>query len=145
MTVQETLTRQIMSSPAIAVQEDASLDEALALMEEHDIRRLPVLDAEGHLVGIVSRGDMREATAVKAAVNPYAPEAMGDWLTVAEVMTPNPITVTPETPVWQVAELMLEHKIGGLPVVDEKGQLVGLVTESDIFRLVVETWRSARS
>ena len=67
-----------------------------------------------------------------------------DWLTVAEVMTTDPITVSPETPVWQVAETMLEQKIGGLPVVDDQNNLLGIITESDIFRLVVETWRSAR-
>jgi len=144
MRVQQTLTREIMSRPALVIQEDATLDEALALMEERRVRRLPVVDENGRLVGILSRGDVREATAVRATVNPYAPEAQADWLTVSEVMTPDPMTVSPDTPVWQVAETMLEHKIGGLPVVDSDGNLIGLVTDSDIFRLVVETWRSIR-
>ncbi len=146
MQVQETRVREIMTSPAIVIHPDASITEVQALMEEHGIRRLPVVDADGRLVGIVSAGDLREAMAVQAAsvVNPYAPEATEGWLTVAEIMTPDPITITPDEPIWRVAELFIEHKIGGLPVVDEQDDLLGIVTESDLLRLVVEAWRSSR-
>lgn len=143
MHVQETLVREIMRSPVIVVEMTATIEEAQALMEEHNVRRLPVVDSEGHLVGIVSQGDLREAAALKASVNPYAPEATESWLTVEEIMTPNPITVTPDTPIWQAAELMIEHKIGGLPVM-EGSRLVGIVTTSDIMRLVVAHWREVR-
>ncbi len=144
MHVQATLVREVMSSPVIVIQEDASVEEAQALMEEHGIRRLPVLDAEGKLVGIITQGDVREATAVKATINPYAPEATEEWLTVAEAMTPHPITVTPDTPLWQVAELLIENKIGGIPVLDREGNVCGMVTTSDILKLVVDWWRSTR-
>ncbi|NPA90227.1 MAG: CBS domain-containing protein [Chloroflexi bacterium] len=144
MHVQETRVREIMTSPVVVVHKDADLAEVQSLMEAHNVRRLPVVDDEGRLVGIVSQGDLREATAVQATVNPYAPEASETWLTVEEIMTPNPITITPDEPIWRVAELFIEHKIGGLPVVDEKGDLQGIVTESDVLRLVVEAWRSSR-
>lgn len=143
MHVQETLVREIMHSPVVVVEPTATIEEAQALMEEHNVRRLPVVDSEGRLVGIVSQGDLREASALKASVNPYAPEATEQWLTVEEVMTPNPLTVTPDTPIWQAAELMIERKIGGLPVM-EGGRLVGIVTTSDIMRLVVAHWRAIR-
>ncbi len=146
MQVQETRVREIMTSPAIVVHQNAHINEVQALMEEHGIRRLPVVDDDGRLVGIVSAGDLREAMAVIAAsvVNPYAPEASEEWLTVDEIMTPNPITITPDEPIWRVAELFIRHKIGGLPVVDEQGDLLGIVTESDLLRLVAEAWRSSR-
>lgn len=143
MHVQETLVREIMRSPVVVIEMTATIEEAQALMEEHNVRRLPVVDSEGRLVGIVSQGDLREASALKASVNPYAPEATESWLTVEEIMTPNPITVTPDTPIWQAAELMIEHKIGGLPVM-EGSRLVGIVTTSDIMRLVVAHWRAVR-
>ena len=144
MPIQETLVREIMSSPVVVIHPDASIEEAQALMEEHNVRRLPVVDEEGRLVGIISQGDLREAAAVKATVNPYAPEAAESWLTVDEVMTPNPITITPETPIWHAAEIMIERKIGGLPVV-EGSRVVGMVTTSDIMRLLVNHWRRQRA
>lgn len=142
MHIHQTLVREIMSSPVVVIQEDAALEEAQALMEERGVRRLPVVDEEGRLVGILTEGDLREATAIKATVNPYAPEAAESWLTVAEAMTPNPITVTPDTPIWQVAELLIEKKIGGVPVLDTQKNLCGIVTTSDILRLVVSWGRA---
>ncbi len=142
MHIHQTLVQEIMSSPVVVIREDAALEEAQALMEERGVRRLPVVDEEGRLVGILTEGDLREATAIKATVNPYAPEAAESWLTVAEAMTPNPITVTPDTPIWQVAELLIEKKIGGVPVLDAQKNLCGIVTTSDILRLVVSWGRA---
>lgn len=139
--IYNTLVRDLMSSPVVVIDPDATLAEAEALMEERQVRRLPVVDAEGRLVGIVSRGDVREGLSALATTNPYAPETREQWLTVADVMTTNVITVTPDTPLWRVADLMLEHKIGGLPVV-EGGDVVGMITESDIFKLLVKQWRT---
>lgn len=137
----KTLVGDIMSHPPVVIDPEATLEEAEALMEEERIRRLPVVDAEGRLVGIISRSDVREGLSVSLARNPYAPDAEEHWLTVADVMTAKVVTVTPETPLWQAAELMLKHKIGGLPVV-EGGEVVGMITESDIFKLLVQQWQS---
>ena len=139
--MRNTLVRDLMSSPPVIIDPDATLAEAEARMEEARVRRLPVVDREGRLVGIISRGDVREGLSATAASNPYAPEAQEQWLTVADVMSSPVITVTPDTPIWRVADLMLQHKIGGLPVV-EGGRVVGVITESDIFKLVVRQWRS---
>ncbi|MCS7221935.1 MAG: CBS domain-containing protein [Anaerolineae bacterium] len=137
----KTVVRDVMSHPPIVIDPEATLKEAEVLMEEERIRRLPVVNAEGRLVGIVSRSDVREGLSISSAGNPYAPDAQEHWLTVADVMTTEVVTVTPETPLWQAAELMLKHKIGGLPVV-EGGEVVGMITESDIFKLVVQQWQS---
>lgn len=139
---------EIMRTELWTVDTQASLDEAEALMEEHAVRRLPVVDEDGELVGIISWGDVREATSIEAAQvpSPYAPEAEEEWLTVWEAMTRDPVVVTPETSLADVIELLLTHKIGGLPVVESlrgpgRRQLVGIVTDTDIFRLVLQIWR----
>lgn len=139
----------VMTTGVITIDSTASLQEAKALMEEHQVRRLPVVDEDGDLVGILSWGDVREATSVEAAkvANPYAPEAEEEWLTVWEAMSRDPLTVTPESSLADAVELMLKHKIGGLPVVatargPRHRKLVGIVTETDVFRLVLKLWRA---
>ncbi len=139
--MRKTLVGDIMSHPPIVIDPEATLREAEALMEEERVRRLPVVNVEGRLVGIISRGDVREGLSVSSTGSPYAPDAEEHWLTVADVMTSEVVTVTPATPLWQAAELMLKHKIGGLPVV-EGDEVVGMITESDIFKLLVQQWRS---
>ncbi|MEZ4770215.1 MAG: CBS domain-containing protein [Caldilineales bacterium] len=138
----------IMTSEVITIDVDASLDEAQALMDAEGVRRLPVVDEDGDLVGILSWGDLREATSVEAAQtpSPYAPDAEEEWLTVWEAMTHDPLVVTPDTDLVDAVELMLENKIAGLPVVESatgpgRRHLAGIVTESDIFRLLIRLWR----
>jgi len=139
---------EVMTTDVITIDTTASLQEAKALMEEHRVRRLPVVDEDDDLVGILSWGDVRESTSVEAVKvsSPYAPEADEAWLTVWEAMTRRPVVVTPETSLADAVELMLTHRIGGLPVVAATSgpkctELVGIVTETDIFRLVLKTWR----
>lgn len=105
-------------------------------MKECNIHRLPVVD-EGRLVGIVTLGDIREASPSDAhSLTIYELNYLIARLTVGEIMTRDPITVTPEMSIEAAARLMLEHKIGGLPVM-EGDRLVGIITETDIFRLLV--------
>jgi CBS domain-containing protein len=139
---------EVMTTDVITIDTTASLQEAKALMEGHHVRRLPVVDEDGDLVGILSWGDVREATSLEAVTvsSPYAPEAAEEWLTIWEAMTHDPVVVTPDTNLADAVEMMLTHKIGGLPVVAKatgKGrrQLKGIVTETDIFQLVLKLWR----
>lgn len=132
------LIRNIMSQPPVVVSWDAPILEAAALMESHDIRRLPVVNERNRVIGIISLGDVREATSVYAIASPYAPEQDEIVLAVDEVMSMPVYTVKPDDDLLTAVRLMLEHKIGGVPVVDAKEHPVGMVTESDIFRLLLQ-------
>ena len=130
------LVKEWMTRNPITIAEDTSLTEASRLMKDNDIRRLPVVE-HGKLVGIVTWGDIREASASDAtSLTVFELGYLLEKLQVDRFMTRHPITVTPTTTISRAAQLMLEHKIGGLPVV-ENGQLVGILTESDIFRMLV--------
>lgn len=140
---------EIMHTELWTIDTRASLLEAQELMQSHSVRRLPVLNQAGELVGILSWGDVREATSLEAAQSggPYAPDAVERWLSVWEVMTHDPLVVTPKTSLADAVELMLNRKIGALPVVlgttgASRRRLVGIITDSDIFRLVLRLWRN---
>ena len=138
------LVGEWMTSEVISVSPKASLIDVKRLMSSKHIRRLPVVD-KGKLVGIVTLGDVREASPSEAtSLSVYELNFLLARLTVDQFMTRSVITVTPYTEIYATAELMLEHKIGGLPVVSH-GKLVGIVTESDIFRVLVKEARSEQS
>ena len=141
--MERTRVRDIMSSPAITVSSDATLPAANALMKEKEIRHLPVLE-KGRLVGIVSRGDLREAS-ISASINAdqYELHFLLNKLTVGRLMTRKVRTVAPDALVVDAADLMTEHKIAGLPVVDADGVVVGIVTESDLLKMLVRRLRAA--
>lgn len=121
------LVRSQMSSPPITVRADTSFQQALALMQEHGIRRVPVVDEAGHLIGIVAQRDLLIA----------ALRYLQSRVEVSEVMATKVVTVSPDAPITRVATLMLENKIGGMPVVEDD-KVIGVITESDIFRCFVQ-------
>ena len=121
------LVRDRMSRPAVTVRQDADFQKALALMQEKKLRRLPVVDDDGQLVGIIVERDLLVA----------AMRYLQSRVEVGDVMSRNVVTVGPDADLNEVARTMLERKIGGLPVV-EHGRLVGIITESDIFKRFVE-------
>ena len=130
--------RDLMTKDPITIGAGLSLDDAYALMAAHDIRRLPVVQ-HGKLAGIVTLGDIRRALSF-AMTGGAANGGLGAAaLTVADIMSPDPITVAPGDTIQEAAEQMLENQVSALPVVED-GRVVGIVTESDIFRLVVTSW-----
>jgi CBS domain-containing protein len=141
--MKQELVKDWMICNVVTVTPDMTLPEAQRLMTEQGIRRLPVVE-NGHLVGIVTRGDTREAD--PSSVTSLSTWELNDLLAktkVGQIMTPKPTTISQEATVGEAAQIMLEHKISGLPVVDGVGKLVGIITESDIFRLVVRAWSRA--
>jgi CBS domain-containing protein len=127
--------RHWMTPNPITITLQTTLPEARQLMEKHYIRRLPVIN-NGKLVGVVTRGDIREAQASFTTSSVFELNYVLDRLTAKEFMAYEPITVAPDAPIGEAARLMLQHKIGGLPVV-ENGDLVGMITETDFCRLVI--------
>ncbi len=137
----KTLVRDWMITKVLAISPDTTLPEAHKIMTEKKVRRLPVVDAEGKLVGIVTRGDIRGAEASDAtALSIWELNYLLARLKVREIMTPDPIAISPDATIGEAARIMLQNKISGLPVVKEDGRLVGIITESDIFRVVVQGW-----
>ena len=127
--------RDIMTPKPQTVYLGDSLRTAVDRFRGGGFRRLPVLDAAGRLVGIVTDRDLRLAFNSPLVMHErWQDEMLLDKVTVEVCMTPEPITTTPDTPVWQVARTLREKKIGGLPVVDEAGRLVGIVSEIDLLR-----------
>ena len=129
------LVRDRMTSTVVTVELKTPIFDALALMKQKGIRRLPVMK-DRHLVGIVTWTDLMRAspaTSLAAWEIPYllmkAP--------VAEVMTREPLTIAPTTTIEEAAVLMRQHKIGGLPVVKD-GALVAVITESDVLDAFID-------
>lgn len=134
--MEQILVKDWMTPDPITVDSQTTLPVAYYLMKLNNIRRLPVVDLEGRLVGIVTLGDIREARPKESSrLNIWELHFSAASLEVRDFMSLQPIAVTPDTPIDQAVRLMLEHKIGGLPVVDG-GQLVGILTESDLLRLL---------
>lgn len=122
---------------------DTSLAEASERMKREKVRRYPVLDQHGKLVGIISRDDVLHASpSVVSTLSIWEMNYLLTQVKVKDVMTRKVITVTEDTPLEEAARIMLEHKIGGLPVMRGEA-LVGIITESDIFRVFTEVLGSA--
>ncbi len=117
-----------MTRNPVIVLPSTPLPDAYALMQERRVRRLPVMDA-GRLVGIITLGDLRQAHAT-------VDDAEAAKMRVELIMTENVVTVTPQTSLREAAKLMIKHKVSGLPVMDG-AELVGIITESDIFRAIM--------
>ena len=110
----------LMSTALIVVRDSDSIGVADAQMKLGAIRHIPVVDAKQNLVGILSSRDVLLALARgKKSIR------------VGETMTRDPVTVTPDTPVHEAIELLLEHRFGSLPVLGTDGHLMGIVTDTD--------------
>lgn len=128
--------RSWMTEKVITITPQTTLPEAQRIMLEHKIRRLPVVKSD-QLVGIVTLGDIREASPSDATtLSIYEMNYFMDRLTAKDFMTSNPITITPDATIAETARLMVEHKIGGLPVMDN-GKLVGIITATDLCRVLM--------
>lgn len=132
--------REWMTPDPITITVDTPLMDAHRIMTENRVRRLPVMK-DGEIVGIVTLGDIRGAEPSEAtSLNVWELNYLLSQTTVARVMSRPVITVPLDTSIADAAQLMLENRIAGLPVVDG-GDLVGIITESDIFRMVVARWQ----
>lgn len=136
----KSLVKEWMTSPVITVTPDTSISLAHKIMKDNGVRRLVVVDPEDYVKGIITIGDVREASPSDAVtLSIWELNYLWAQLTVEKIMTSPVITVQADEPILNAAKLMLAKKVSGLPVVDAVGRVVGMLTESDIFRLVVNT------
>jgi acetoin utilization protein AcuB len=127
-----------MTPRPVTVTQDVPINEALSIMREEEVRRLPVLDKKGKLVGIVSDKDLLYASPSPAtSLSMHELHYLLSKVCVGDVMTKDVITVEENTPLEEVARIMADNKIGSTPVM-RQGQLVGIVTETDIFKVLLE-------
>lgn len=132
------LVEERMSSPVITVKPDLPIMEALNLMKTEQIRRTPVVDKKGKLVGIISDKDLLDASPSDAtSLSVWEINYLLSQITVAEIMTKDVMTVTRDTPIEEAARIMADNKIGGIPIMDG-GEVVGLITETDLFKIFLE-------
>jgi acetoin utilization protein AcuB len=132
------LVRDKMTLNPVTATPDMSLTDALRLMNDRKIRRLPVVDSHGRLVGIISDRDLLLAS-------PSPATSLAIWeihellakLTVEKIMTREVITVPEDTPLEEAARVMADRRIGGLPVMRD-GTLVGVISESDLFKTLLQ-------
>jgi len=129
---------EAMSRNPITVAQDTPIQQAIMVMRDEKVRRLPVLNAKKELVGIVSEKDLLYASPSPASsLDIHELHYLISKITVREVMTRDAITVSENTPLEEAARIMVENKIGGLPVMRD-GELVGIITESDLFKIFIE-------
>lgn len=136
---------EVMTTAVVTVGPGATLKEAALLLAENGISGLPVLDAEGTVVGVVSEADVlakeTAAESERRGIAHWLLDPRDPWLetrfaarTVGEAMSSPARTIEPERPVVEAATVMLEDGINRLPVVDADGRLVGLVSRGDLVR-----------
>lgn len=128
--------RDFMTENPITMRLDGDYLAAIAVMRAGKFRRLPVVDDDGRLIGIISLSTLESAHPPEAP-RQQAIQSDGVLLRVSELMTRDVVTVSPDYPLEEAAGLMIKHRIGSLPVLEDD-QVVGIITDTDIFRVLVQ-------
>jgi len=131
------LVKNWMSKKVVTIDVNDSMQDAMKRMKQNDIRMLPVVK-KGKLVGVVTDRDLKRASASDATtLDVHELLYLVSKIKVQDVMTKNAITVPQNYTIEETAEVLLKHKISGVPVVDQNGQLVGTITQTDLFRVLI--------
>jgi len=131
------LVKNWMSKDVITIDASDTMQNALTLLREHRIRMLPVMK-KNRLVGVVTDRDLKKASASDATLlDVHELLYLLTKIKVKDIMTKDPITVPPNYTVEETARVLLENKISGAPVVDQKGNVIGTITQTDLFRVLI--------
>jgi acetoin utilization protein AcuB len=131
------LVKNWMSEKPITVDVNDSMQHAMTLMKENKIRMLPVLE-KGKLVGIITDTDLKRASASDATtLDVHELLYLISKIKVENIMTKDPLTVTPDLTMEETAEILIKNNISGAPVVNEKNELMGIITRNDLFRMLI--------
>lgn len=132
------LVRERMTSPVLTITADVGIQDALARMHQDKVRRYPVVDKHGKLIGIVTGADLLNAKPSEATtLNVWEINYLLSKITVERVMTKKVITVEEDCPIEEAARIMADNEISSLPIMRGKS-LVGLITETDLFHMLLE-------
>lgn len=127
-----------MTKDVITVDPETSMMRAAKLMKEKGVRRLPVVDEKGKIVGMLSDRDVKEASPSKATtLDVHELYYLLSEIKVKNIMTPNPLTIRETDTVVKCAAIMHDKKISGLPVLNEKDELVGIMTQNEVYRVLL--------
>jgi acetoin utilization protein AcuB len=127
-----------MTKDVVTATPETSMMKASKIMKEKSISRLPVVDDKGVLLGIVSDRDIKDASPSKATtLDMHELYYLLSEIKLKDIMTKKVVTIKTGETVDSAAAIMLEHKIGGMPVIDGEDKVVGIVTDSDIFKVLV--------
>lgn len=131
------LVKDWESRQVVTIEENDSMLDATSILKEQDIRMLPVL-SNGKLVGIVTDRDLKSASASDAStLEIHELLYLLSKIKIKDIMTPDPITVHEDFTIEETAELLLANKISGCPVVDDDGNIVAIITQTDLFRAII--------
>jgi acetoin utilization protein AcuB len=131
------LVKNWMSKEVITIDVNNSMMDATKKLKEHDIRMLPVMK-KGKLAGVITDRDLKGASASDAnTLEIHELLYLLSKIKVGDIMTKDPITVPLDYTIGETAELLLENKISGVPVIKNGGQVSGVITETDIFRAII--------
>lgn len=132
------LVKGWMTTDVITIDEDTPMMKASIIMKEKKIRSLPIVDKKRKLVGIVTDRDLRDASPSKATtLDVYELNYLISTIKIKDIMTKDIVFVKPDETVEFAAILMLENKISSLPVINDRGALIGIVTQTDIFKVLI--------
>ena len=135
---QKSLVRHYMSYEPVTITPDQNLLEVHRIMGWKRIRVLPVIDESENLIGIITRTDVMSADPSRLYNRGNQAQSLKVQLqSVQDAMTSDPITISENAPITEAARLMRTHKFHSLPVVNEHNKLIGIITDSDLFRLIV--------
>ena len=127
-----------MTKNPMTVTADTKVDEVAHLMKKHNFRRLPVVD-DGKLVGFLSDSDlMRVAPSSATTLSRYEINSLLAKICVRDIMKKDVVSVNVDATIEEAALIMYKNKIGGMPVVSNMGAVVGVITETDIFKTFVD-------
>lgn len=128
-----------MTVNPVTITPDTSVSKALDLMQKGDFHRLPVVDENGKLKGLITEGIVTDSTGSnKTSLSIYELNYLLSRMNVGELMIRDVVTITQEKFVEQAAEMMLDNSINVLPVVDSENKVIGIITEKDIFQTFVD-------
>jgi len=131
------LVKNWMSKEVVTVHVNDTMQDAVKLQREHGIRMLPVME-QGELVGIVTDRDMKRASASDATtLDVHELIHLVSTIKIKHIMTKNPITVPFDFTVEETAEVLLKNKISGVPVLNHDKEIVGTITQTDLFKVLI--------